>query len=181
MALLLGAVAWGLIVFAAAGHIWHQNRLMQLLAVYTDHERPAAVALVIIEVLVAVAVPASLFVSDIALAATAIVLALLGIAFTAWIARLLATGSDRPCACSFSTGPTSPWSLLRSLLLIGGLGLLTTSEVSGAEIIATLAVGLAIASAIFVLPESLTWPEASRAQLARMQSHSPLERDPRSA
>lgn len=171
MALLIGAVAWGLITFAAIGHLWHQKRLQQLLAAHTDHERPAAALLTTIEVVLAVATPVALLASDLAITIASGTLALLGVGFTVWIARLLATGSDLPCACSFSAGPTSPWSLLRAILLIGALGLVAPVAASTAEAIVTLAVGLAIAGAVYVLPESLSWPEASRAQLARMESH----------
>ena len=39
------------------------------------------------------------------------------------------------------------------------------------ERVAILAVGCAVASAIFVLPEAITWPPASKALLARVDAH----------
>jgi hypothetical protein len=175
MALLLGAVAWGLIAIAVIGHVWHHDQLRTSLAVHTDHEHAAAAALVGLEVLVAISVPVLVLVGSPLVRVVAIVLTVLGLGFTVWIARLLASGSDAPCACSFSAGPTSPWSLVRSLLLLGGLGLLADVDTSSAgDASAVLVVGLALASAIYVVPEALSWPEISRAQLARIESHSPL-------
>jgi hypothetical protein len=43
-------------------------------------------------------------------------------------------------------------------------------DVAGAESVATLAVGLAVAAAIFVLPEALGWPSASKALMQRVEA-----------
>ena len=93
----------------------------------------------------------------------------LAIGFMAWIARLLLTKSDLPCACSFSEGPTSIWSFARSVCvgLVGVFTLVAGPDQLDAttlgERVAILAVGCAVASAIFVLPEAITWPPASKA------------------
>jgi hypothetical protein len=95
----------------------------------------------------------------------------------AWIARLLLTGSDLPCACSFSQAPTSLWSFARSVCvgLVGLFGLVTfpdAHDTAGlSERVAILVVGWAVAAAIFVLPEAITWPPASKALLARVDAH----------
>ena len=47
------------------------------------------------------------------------------------------------------------------------------------ERIAALPVGLGAAAAIYVLPEALGWPEFSRAQLARLDSHAPTRQMPK--
>ena len=93
----------------------------------------------------------------------------LAVGFMAWIARLLLTKSDLPCACSFSEGPTSIWSFARSVCvgLVGVFALVAGPDRLDAttlgERVAILAVGCAVASAIFVLPEAITWPPASKA------------------
>jgi len=171
---LLAAVGWGLLACGATTHLWHQERLRELMAMHFDHERVPAAALTATEGLLAISIPVALLLNQTSLLRVLAVAGLvLAVGFATWIARLLVTGSDLPCACSFSSAPTSVWSLARAcavgLVAIFGIELSTTP--TAPEHIATLAVGWAVASAIFVLPEAVSWPEPSRALLARVDAH----------
>lgn len=175
MSLLLGALGWGLITIGAVTHVWHHTRLRELLGQHLDADRPAALALVGTEAALALALPVALLTDASWLPIAAALAAVVGLGFTAWIARLLLTGSELPCACSFSQGPTSRWSLVRAALLLSSVALaFVDGGTSTTDIVAALVTGLAVAAAVFVLPEALSWPPALRAQLARLDSHAPL-------
>lgn len=175
MTVVLGAIGWGLIAIGAVTHVWHHDRLRDLLGRHLDADRPAAAALVTIEL----AITAGILVGIIVDAPWLPIIALLGTAlavgFVVWIGRLLITGSELPCACSFSSAPTSIWSLARALAVLPVVAL-TVADIGSLDIAdrgAAMAVGLAAASSIYVLPEALGWPEFSQAQLSRLDSHSP--------
>lgn len=175
MMLLIGAVGWGLLAVGALTHVWHHKRLRVLLGLHFDREVPIAAALTGIEVALGLLIAVALFVDVSAIDTLAIAAALLGAIFTMWILRLLISRSELPCACSFSATPTSPWSLVRSLgvVLVAALALTDAATVDSPILVATLAVGAALAAALFVLPDALEWPAASRALLARMRAHEP--------
>lgn len=172
---LLSAIGWGLLACGAVTHIWHHGRLRQLLAMHLDHERVPAVALTTIEAALALAIPLAVLADLDWLRWLAVAALVLALGFAGWIARLLATGSDLPCACSFSEAPTSRWSLARALCvaLVGAYVFVdpATGDADTALQIATLVVGWAVAAAIFVLPEAISWPPASRALLLRVEAH----------
>lgn len=178
---LLGSIGWGLLACGAITHVWHHQRLRTLLAMHLNHERLPAATLTGAEVALTIGIAAA-FLADwpiirwLSLAALA-----LAIGFVVWIGRLLVTSSDLPCACSFSEGPTTVWSLGRALgvalvglFALGGVG----CDLETSERIAVLFVGWALASGIFVLPEALSWPDASRALLARVDAHTSTEPAP---
>lgn len=171
---LLAASGWGLFAFGAVTHTWHHRRLRELLAMHIDHERLPAAALTIIELVLAVAIPVAWFADSSLLPALATTACVVALAFVAWIGRLLLTGSDLPCACSFSAAPTSWWSFARSVW-VALVGLFVMAEsveaLSAATAAATLAVGAALAAAVFVAPEALSWPAASKALLARVDAY----------
>ena len=172
---LLGSIGWGLLVFGAITHTWHHRQLRKLLAMHLDHERIPALALTMIEAGLAVAIAIAFLGDFAALTWFALAALVLASGFIVWIARLLLSNSELPCACSFSEAPTTVWSLARAVC-VALVGLLVfangaSGELDSAERVATLAVGWAVASAIFVLPEALSWPEASRAILARVDAH----------
>lgn len=172
---LVGSIGWGLLVCGSITHVWHQARLRKLLAMHLDNDRLPAMVLTAVEVVLSIAVAVGFLSQHSSLRWFAIAAALVAFGFMVWIARLLMTGSDLPCACSFSEAPTSVWSLARAMCvgLVGLFALLGTSTDTGTltERIATLAVGWAVASAIFVLPEAISWPPASKALLARVDAH----------
>lgn len=183
MILLLGAVGWGLIAMGAITHLWHRGRLADLLAAHLNNEKPAAAALLGIEATLVATIAFAVLTNAPWLPVVAVAGTVLGIGFSLWITRLLVTGSELPCACSFSAGPTTRWSLLRAVLVIPTALLawpasspaiwptITPTIAPAAEIVTALAAGLAVASAVYVLPESLGWPAPARAQLARIESH----------
>lgn len=176
MTLLVGAIGWGLLVVGGVTHAWHFDRLRMLLARHLDHELPAAVSLVATELVLAAALALTVITATSLVVPVAIIALVLGIGFASWIARLLLTGSALPCACSFSEGPTSVWSLVRAAAIcLVGLCALALPEAVGDRLVA-LAVGLGVAAALFVLPEALSWPTAQRAQLARIEGHQPINR-----
>jgi len=171
---LLGSVGWGLLAIGAVTHVWHHERLRTLLALHLDKERVPAAALTVSEVALVVAIAWQLLTNGSALPFFAIAAGVLAAGFMVWIGRLLVTGSQLPCACSFSEAPTTIWSLARSVC-VGLIALLAFSDTGGdaatSTLAATMAVGAALASAIFVTPEALTWPAASRALMARVDAH----------
>lgn len=170
---LLGAVGWGLLACGAASHLVHYARFRELLALHLDHEKLPAMAIVASELFLVVAIPVGLFLGAGWLTPLAIAAGLLGLGFVVWIARLLLQDSVLPCACSFSAAPTSQWSLLRAscvLLVVSYAFVATDAPSASATSIATLAVGLAVAAAIFVMPEALGWPPASKALMQRVDA-----------
>lgn len=171
MTLLLGSVGWGLLTLSAITHVWHHVRLRQLLALHLDHERVPALALTAVEALLAIAIPACLFAGSDLVVFIALAALILGLGFAVWIARLLVNGSTLPCACSFSEMPTTIWSLARAccVMLVGFFAL--APDEGNPQLAATLIVGLALSASIFVLPEALSWPDASRALLARVDAY----------
>ena len=173
---LLGSIGWGLLACGSITHIWHHRRLQDLLAMHFDNERPFAFALTAVEVALTIALPIAFITNHQSLGWLALAASVLALGFMVWIARLLITGSDLPCACSFSDTPTTIWSFARSLCvgLVACFALVTTAAIDGAgaaEQVATLAVGWGVAAAIFVLPEAVTWPTASKALMARVDAH----------
>lgn len=174
MILVLGALGWGLITVGAITHVWHHDRLRRLLALHLPFERGVAGVLTGTELAIAIGLFAAVMTGAWWLPTLAACGLLVGLGFTAWIARLLLTGSTLPCACSFSDAPTTPWSLVRAIAVtsVGLLGFVDDT-LTGGEVLAGFAVGLAAAAALYVLPESLAWPQATRAQLARLDSHGP--------
>lgn len=168
---LLGAVGWGLLASGAASHVFHHARFRELLALHLDRERLPAAAIVVLELFFVITIPAALLTESAWLRTVALAASALGLGFVIWIVRLLLQGSTLPCACSFSAAPTSRWSLLRavSVLLVASYALGDSASVDAATV-ATLLVGLAIAAAIFVLPEALGWPPASRALMQRVDA-----------
>lgn len=175
MNLVLGAIGWGLIAVGALTHIWHHDRLRELLGRHLDADRPAAAALVTVELVVTLGVAIAILLDAAWLTFVALVGTALAVGFVAWISRLLITGSELPCACSFSSAPTSGWSLARAFAVVPIFVLAVTDigAIGFADRLGALAVGLAAAAAIYVLPEALGWPEIAQAQLARLDSHSP--------
>ncbi len=173
---LLGSIGWGLLAFGAFTHVWHHDRLRALLSMHLDHERLPAVLLTVIEVVLAIAIAVTYLADHQSLQWFSLAAGVVAIGFVAWIARLLFTGSELPCACSFSEGATTRWSLLRALcvtlvMLFATVAGTTGSEAQLSEQVATLVVGWAVAAAIFVLPEAITWPDASKALLTRVNAH----------
>lgn len=173
MILLVGGIGWGLLTIGAITHIWHQTRLRELLVAHTDHERAAAAALTAVEVGLAISLPIALASRGVALAVLSVAATVVGLGFVAWIARLLASGSSLPCACSFSSGPTSRWSLARAGAIVATGALAFSDQHSSSVTITTLATALAVAAALFVVPEAMQWPAATRAQLARLDAYAP--------
>lgn len=173
---LLGSMGWGLIASGSVSHVWHHRRLRLLLGMHLDHERAPAAALTAIETALAAAIAVAFLTEHPSLRWLALTGLALAAGFIIWIARLLLSGSRLPCACSFSEAPTSMWSFARSccVALVGCLALVNTSapaDWSTGDRVAVLLVGWAVASAMFVLPEALTWPDASKALLARVDTH----------
>lgn len=175
---LLGGVGWGLLACGAITHVWHHRRLRQLIGMHLDRERVPALGLTAIECVLAVALPVALLADHDGLRWAALASLVLALGFVAWIARLLATGSALPCACSFSDAPTTGWSLARAccvalvgLYLLVDVGPDAVATVETNTRVATLAVGWALGAAIFVAPEAISWPRASRALLARVDAH----------
>lgn len=159
MILLLSSIGWGLFAAGAITHALHATRLRELLGLHFARAGTLAPALIAVEAVIAVGLPIAYFAGQaaaiIAIAAIAFVFA---IAFTAWVVRLLLTDSELPCACSFSSAPTTHWSVLRSAgcLFTALFPLAVTASVG--QDIATMLTGAAIAVALFVLPDAMSWP-----------------------
>jgi len=172
MIALIGSVGWGLLACGAVTHVWHRDRLRELLALHLDHERLPAAGLTTLEVILAAAIPASWLAGIDVLVALAVLALALATVFVLWIGRLLLSGSTLPCACSFSAAPTSWWSFARAVaVMLVGLFAIAPPADGIAIGLGTLTVGWALAAAGFVLPEALSWPESSRALLARVEAH----------
>lgn len=169
---LLGAIGWGLLACGAASHVVHHRRFRELLALHVDRERIPALAIVAGELALVVAIPVALFTGASVLTPLAIAATVLGLGFVAWITRLLLQGSTLPCACSFSAAPTSRWSLARAtcVLLVAGYVFTSSHADVSTQTVATLVVGLAVAAAIFVVPEAVGWPPASKALMQRVEA-----------
>ena len=177
MILLLGSLGWGLLTFGAITHVWHHRRLRQLLAMHVDHEVPLAVVVTAAEVGLSVAIPVTYLAGGSAVRWISLPATALAVGFVLWIARLLISKSDLPCACSFAETPTTIWSLARACCA-ALVVLFAFADPSGQHVpttVATLFVSLAMAGAIFVLPEALSWPSTSRALLRRIDAHRPDE------
>lgn len=174
---LLGSIGWGLLACGAITHTWHHARLRSLLARHLDHERVPALALVSTEVALVIGLALALRTSDAWLVVFAAASTIMAVGFMVWILRLLLTGSDLPCACSFSDAPTTWWSFARasSVVLVACFLLVDRSSYLGdttlAETTATMLVGFAVAGALFVVPEAVHWPDTSRALLARVDAY----------
>lgn len=173
---LLASVGWGLLAIGAITHIWHHGRLRYLIGMHIDHERVPALALTGVEAVLAIGIPVAWIAGWRALTIFALVGGIVGFVFVLWIARLLFSNSELPCACSFSEAPTTGWSLARAgmvplVVLFGLVPDVGVENVATAEALTTLIVGLALASAIFVLPEAISWPDASRALMARVDAY----------
>lgn len=163
MILLLSSIGWGLFAAGAITHAVHASRLSELLGLHFARAATLAPALIAVEAVIALGLPLAFFAELSAMVAAIAILAfVVAAAFTLWVTRLLLTDSDLPCACSFSSAPTSQWSVVRSAgCLFAALFPLATS-VSAAQDIATLLTGGAIALAIFVLPDALSWPDHAK-------------------
>ena len=171
MITLLACGGWGLFIIGALVHVRHRRRLADLLVLHTRHADALAPVVVALELVISIGLVVTW---TIGFRAGTVVLALAGLAiglgFVGWVSRLLLSDSDLPCACSFSSAPTTIWSLVRSAAtLLVGLAALAPDRAAqpGAEFAATLLAGLAVAAAIYVLPESLSWHrETERLRLA---------------
>jgi len=175
---LVGSIGWGLLAMGAVTHLWHHDRLRELLAMHLDHPRVPAALLTLVEVALVVGIALQLFVNGSLLMPLAGAAVVVGVFFVGWISRLLVSGSTLPCACSFSQAPTSVWSLARAccVLLVVAFMLsdsATLAERSSAETLAIFASGTALSAALFVLPEAVSWPDASKALMARVDAHTP--------
>lgn len=170
--LLLGAIGWGLFAVGAITHLFDLDRLRELLTVHVRQPRPLALLLVGGEALIALGLLVGLVLANrFVLVIFGIAAGLVGVAFTAWVGRLLATGSDLPCACSFSAAPTSWWSLLRAAGVITSVALVGATADGGAELVAALVTGAAVAVALYVLPDALAWPQFGRDMMERIEAH----------
>lgn len=179
MMLLIGAVGWGLLAIGSITHVWHHRRLRELLAMHFDHEAIPALSLTAAELSLAIGLPTAVLVDAVPVLPFVVAACALALVFCAWITRLLVSNSTLPCACSFSAGPTTVWALGRAAAAVSVLALLEASASDLALTITTFVVGLAFACGIFVLPESTSWPAASRALLARADAHEPAMRSAR--
>jgi len=159
MILLLSSIGWGLFAAGAITHAVHATRLSELLGLHFAGARRLAPVLIAVEALIAITLPIAYFADlGVLLALAAAVAFVVAAAFTAWVTRLLLTDSQLPCACSFSSAPTSQWSVIRSAgCLFAALFPLATSASTGIGI-ATLLTGGAVAVAVFVLPDAMSWP-----------------------
>lgn len=172
MTLLLASIGWGLLATGAVMHTWRHRHLRELLALHLDHERIPALLLTGIEVALAVALPAAHLADNASVRFLGGIGLVVALGFVAWIARLLSTRSTLPCACSFSRAPTTWLSLARACCVaLVGLFVLAPSPADRASSVATMLVGAAVASAIFVIPEATSWPTVSRALMARVDAY----------
>lgn len=172
-ALAVGTISWGLIGVGAAAHLRHPGHLADLLRVHTQHAAAAARVLTGVETAIAVAVVVGLIGGvSAALQTAAIAGAALGVGFTAWVLRLYLSDSDLPCACSWSTAPTSAWSVARAVAVVPVGLLVFVGEPGGAQAAASLVIGAAAGTIAFLVPEALAWPEESirLRDLARSES-----------
>lgn len=183
MMFVLAAIGWGLFGAGALTHGLHRDRLTNLLTLHVgDRAGLLSAAVVMIEVAITLAVIVGVLVgSDALVFVAAGAGAVLGVAFSLWVGRLLATDSSLPCACSFSSAPTSGWSLVRSaatvliglFLVSGALPTLdgTTSTAAG---VAALIVGGAVGFALFVFPDAVAWPTYVSDMKARAATQPPV-------
>ncbi len=180
MILLLGCIGWGLITFGAITHLMDHERLVELLGMHMAKPRLAANALTAVELAVAIGIPVAATGAPALLNWFALGAGALGVVFIVWIARLLMTSSSLPCACSFSSAPTTPWSLGRAVLVLATAFLFLVDEqavsADAASTAATFLVALGIAGAVYAIPEAVAWPASAGASLARIEAHRPGER-----
>jgi len=167
MTFVLAAVGWGLFGAGALTHGLHRDRLTDLLTLHVgDRANALSLAVTIAEAAIAAAIVLGVLTGSHALVFVAAAAgAILGLGFSVWVARLWASDSSLPCACSFSSAPTSVWSMTRSALtVLIGLFLVSgplpdldgaASTVAG---LAALLAGGAIGFALFVLPDAIAWP-----------------------
>lgn len=163
MILLLGSIGWGLFAAGAVTHLVHFSRLRELLALHFPAAEKLAPVLVAVEFAIAVALPLAFSLGwQTILVVFAIIAGVFALGFTVWVGQLLLQDSELPCACSFSSAPTSNWSLLRSAGCLLAVVLPIASWSGAAEVTATLMTGAALALALFVLPDALAWPDHAR-------------------
>lgn len=161
--LALGVAGWGLFLIGAISHLSHFERLIDLLVLHFRSPRPAAIALVAAEVAIAALIPMGLLLGlQPIVRLTALAGAVVGAAFAAWVLRLFLSDSTLPCACSFSSAPTTLWSVIRATGTVA-IGLLAfVADQPTTLVLTALAVGAAAGTAGFVLPDALSWPEESQ-------------------
>lgn len=159
MILFLSSIGWGLFAAGAITHAVHATRLSELLGLHFAGAARLAPLLIAIEGFIAVALPVAFFADvPVVMAIVAAIAFVVAAAFTLWVTRLLLTDSQLPCACSFSSAPTSQWSVLRSAGCLFAVLFPLATSASITQSIATLLTGGAVALAIFVLPEAMSWP-----------------------
>lgn len=163
MILALATLGWGLFAAGAVSHTLHFGRLVELLSLHHRNPQWFARLLVGTELAIVGLTGLSLLAGvQSALVVSALCGALLGLAFTGWVLRLLLSGSTLPCACSFSAGPTTRWSVARAAgTMLVALLVLVPPTASQSEIITALVVGAAAGWAGFLLPDALSWPDES--------------------
>ena len=163
MTLLVGATGWSLFAFAALVHIVHHRRFQNLVSLHIHHSRSVARGVILAETILAVVIPVAYGLGLTALLGAACILAaLLGGGFALWVGRLVLSGSQLPCACSYSAEPASPASLARSLGTLAVVAFAFADHSGAATDLATIAVGAALGVACFTLPDALSWPASSR-------------------
>lgn len=94
--------------------------------------------------------------------------AALGLSFVIWLLQLLASGSELPCACSSTSAPPTPWSLLRAVPILAAASLMSSStfeELSATTSAVAVLGSMSVAVAVFVLPDAMQWPDSSRSAL----------------
>lgn len=167
MIVLLSAVGWGLFTVGAVTHAIHWDRLVHLLRGHVGRPVRLARLLVGLEAALAVTLPVT-YLAGIgsAVIAAAVVAGLVAAGFTIFVMRLLLHGSELPCACSFSAGPTTGWSLMRSAATLTAALIAFAPEPDGSSTVATLLVGAALGAVIFVLPDALSWPGYAKSMQA---------------
>jgi hypothetical protein len=163
MTLLVGATGWSLFAFAALVHLVHYRRFQNLVSLHLRHSRSVTLGVVLAEAILAIVIPIAYGLGLTALLVAACLLAaLLGGGFALWVGRLVLSGSQLTCACSYSAEPAAPASLARSLGTLAVLAFAFADHSGVATDLATIAVGAAVGVACFTLPDALTWPASSR-------------------
>lgn len=170
MTLALAVVAWGTLATAAWTHAREPRRFGDLLAMHIgDAARAQWAARLTIgtEVVVVLAATVGYFGSlRWLLVASAAAGFVLGVGYVVWVSRLVLNDSGLPCACSFSTAPPSWWSVGRAAVICG-FGFFavapTVAEVGVATGVGFFVAGAALGTALYALPEALTWPAAALA------------------
>jgi len=162
LALAFGTIGWGLIATGTIGHLLHPESLTESLRVHTRHAQASAKVLTLVEAALTAAIAVALLADWGALRVlSAAGGAALGAGFTIWVLRLWLSGSDLPCACSWSSAPTSRWSVLRAAAVMATALLLVPIDASPTVTATALLTGGAAGLALFLLPDALAWPEES--------------------